>query len=153
MRCLWACVFIATSAAGDIAVLEWCSFGVLRGFRGLRSGRVRCLWATMIPPKATSYLGGQRYRRFCPVKLSPLLLCSVQKVAWHLANVINPTFCLISLSFSLLLCSSSQFSFASLFLLLCSHNRHLSSQWLSSMSASPTRHLRQKSEATDMVPK
>jgi hypothetical protein len=27
-----------------IAVLEWCSFGVPMRFRGLRSGRVGCLW-------------------------------------------------------------------------------------------------------------
>ncbi len=56
-----------TSAAGDIAVLAWSSFG---GLRGLWSGCLGCLWmhlfmAVPMRPSATlSDIGGRRYLRF-----------------------------------------------------------------------------------------
>ncbi len=94
LRCTVCGRALPTSAAGDIAVLVWCSFGGLRGFRGLRSGRVRCLWTTVPMIPSASDLGGRRYRRFLSRQIfSSSSFC--EKVAWHMANVINPTFSLM----------------------------------------------------------
>ncbi len=72
----------STSAAGDIAVLVWTSFG---GLRGLWSGRGRCLWMCffmailMKLSAAASEPGGLRY--CCLLMAASLFLPQVRRFA------------------------------------------------------------------------